>query len=57
MIEVHNLAVTFPTADGDVKAVNVIDFEIAEGETVGNTRRIRFRKIGIWERNFKVNQR
>ena len=35
LLEVKNLEVRFATPDGDVKAVNGVDFSIEEGETLG----------------------
>ena len=34
LLEIENLQVTFTTADGDVNAVNGVDFSIDAGETL-----------------------
>lgn len=35
LLSVKDLSVTFGTADGDVTAVNKLNFELAAGETLG----------------------
>ncbi len=35
LLEVHNLSVNFGTADGEVRAVNEVNFSVVPGETLG----------------------
>ena len=35
LLEVHNLRVRFATQDGEVEAVNGVNFSLAPGETLG----------------------